>query len=51
MEKVRTFEIDIHGRYAGIITAKDEKEALAKAEERYPEVKNSIQIWEIGGSH
>lgn len=51
MENTRTFEIDIHGRYAGIITAKDETEAMVKAEERYPEVKNSIQLWEIGGNH
>ena len=51
MENTRTFEIDINGRYAGIVAANNEKEAMAKAEERYPEVKNSIQLWEIGGNH
>lgn len=46
---MKTYEIDINGRYAGIISATSEEEAVAKAEEMYPNVKNSIQVWPIGG--
>lgn len=48
---MKTYEIDINGRYAGIISATSEEEAVAKAEEMYPNVKSSIQVWQIGGEY
>ena len=47
---MRTFEVDIHGRFAEIITAENEQDAYEKACKKHPNVRHSIQVWEIGVS-
>ena len=47
---LKTFEIDLGGRYQDVIKAKNEQEAYELATIKYPHRANSIQVWEIGGS-
>lgn len=46
----RVFQVDINNRFMCTIKAENTKQAEEKAKEMYPNVKSSIQVWEMGAN-
>jgi Tfp pilus assembly ATPase PilU len=46
----RVFQVDINNRFMCTIKAKNTKQAEEMAKEMYPNVKSSIQVWEMGAN-